>query len=1769
MEETTLTAFFTGPEIIQPMWQALKNAGYTTGPVLEPGSGTGNFIGYAPQPEHMLGIEQDPVSADIAQLLYPQATVITGSFENQDIAPDSFVAAIGNVPFGLFRLHDPIHNKGSHSIHDHFIVKTLHLVQPGGYVAVITSTHTADKKRSDARKEIIDRADLISAVRLPSQAFKDAGTEVTADILIFRVREPHRAPTSRSQRFLSTETLTLDRQTTVTTNSVFVDTPNAILGDPGLRRDQFGKLVMTVTSSTTNAELQTKLAQHLVNDVAQAQQTGLDFTVTPHANTKLRDLVPESKEKTLPGTIQYHHDDTGEIYFQRLSGITGQWEPIKVPRKAKDEWKRLIDMRDIATALREAYRNKDQPTAVALQGQLATQYDTYHAQYGPLNRFEAPKPKTPSKTQQEATYKELVHEWRLTNGLTPADQPPAEIQATFRDQAANPVVPDTRTQKHLGKLKTDPMIPSLLAFEDFDPKTQTGIKGPLFSGNPSRQTITITHADTIHDAVSISLDRFGVVDPTLVATLLDKPPYEVEETLVTEHLAFRDPDNPDTFIPARHYLSGLVANKLATATQAAIDDPRFLPNVDALRNVQPTPITEGITIRPGVNWLPEELYTQFLTEELGIDPTAFTIVHTQDQWFVEINKNKYSDGNNIDQEWGVIAANNADNTRFNFRSAKPEIQQTPNQGLATTKNNGVVVNALQMFEATLNLQTPTMNWSGTWLEEHPGYSKVHAEATAFADRRVRALQDAFTTWVENNPQRRELVYKIYNETFNSRVAATWDGSHRTMPGLGTAFTPYPYQLAAVERMNNEPAALLNHAVGAGKTGTFLMGAAELKRLGKIRQPWIVVPNHLAEQIAEDALKWYPRATVLSGAGLSSPTERREFIAQTTAQDWDFVIVPRSVFGLIPMSKEQQEVYEQAKEDEIRAQQATLEKTHGEKATSVKKLNALLKQQEARIKDLQSKPRDAGLEFEATHCDYLIVDEAQGYKNLQRFCAVDDLSHPGSQRASDMEMKLNYLRGSKKPNAPIATFATGTPIANNLGELWVMTKYLRPDLLEATNTATITGWAATFTQQSIDVEVKPTGTGLRSVKRSRGYINVGDLAGLCEPFIDTVTSEQINTALPQERKLPTLIGGKNTVIEFDVDDQTRDFMADFTDRLKLMDTKWTLYQQIPAQAFDNVAKMLIDGKKASLDPRLVNLDYDGYAPRVKTVVANIMNVWQTNHQEEYLDEETHQPHPIKGGLQIVFLDRSTPKKDGSYNVYDQLKQALVEQGIAPKQIAFVHEWDHNRSRLFEMCRTGEISILIGSTEKLGTGANIQTRAKALHHMDVPWLPADLEQREGRIIRQGNQNKSIEIFNYIAKATTDAVDWQTLARKIKFINQFWQANRAMRQMEALDSSAEDAAALNKALATGDTRYTDLVNLERKVDELTSQRAEWRAAIDSTRVARIREYETIETYTNLINWAAPLTPRATQWAQTKQSWTLASGPTGHRAQAARTVSENIKVIFATRGQHPLNNTTILSLNGFNFTATFNRARVGIDITIEGLPAGKTPTHDRLQFTIRADDLNFANPAETDKADPAQYGLLSRFEGRAKDFEKIINAATIMKEQAEARYDALTKKANPAFEFEEELAQAVANRDTLRDELRRVDSSEQAQRNRREREGRNAERGRKPGWSLRLVPTKAYAEIIEQTTIEGVIAKAKQEELEALYSHGHITFEELIQKQAPYQRINQEQQDLRTGQALLTEIGLPTNYTPDLKNQAPEHTTPLAIETPHQTEQNTDYEL
>lgn len=1696
LEQTSLTAFFTPDNVIEPVWDALALAGYETGPVLEPGCGTGNFIGRAPETGDVVGVEVDPISAAIASQLYPEANVVTSGFEAFRPRDNSFTAAVGNVPFGDLRVYDPQHNPKNFSIHNHFILKSMDLVAPGGYVAMVTSAFTADSLNSEARQEMIARADLISACRLPKGTFaKESGTDVTSDLLVFRVREPGQAPTEASTRFVQTDEIETNSGDLIRVNGYFVDNPEAVLGSTQVNRDKFGNSVLEVRPDE-NQPLSQVLPQRLREDVLDAVDNGRGLSVTPASDGDAASLIATADNSDVPvNSVRYTKDDKGQVVFEQMKGSTQKWAKINFSGEDKQEWVQLLDLRDTTVRLRQAYRDQSEEIP-QLQAALNEQYDAYFEQYGAINRYQEPKPKDPTKKQRQDRYKELAAEWREAN-LEDADVPlPADVEEELQAEAARKIQPTRLERKHWGVLRKDPYFYGMTAIEVFDEETRHSEKGRIFTGDPAGYRPVVDYVDTVADGIDVSLDRLGVIDPVFISDLTNLTQEVVEEELISSGRAFRDPQNPSVFIRAEIYLSGVVKDTLEVAQKAARDDERFAVNVEALKEALPTPITEGVDIRPGATWIDQSYYRQFISQTFGIPEHKFILSHRNDQWSLEVDKNWWRDhGHEHDLQYGLVAANNRSRSAsYNFESKNLTARTFANQGVATNLNSGTVVTAHQTFEALLNLSSPKVNWSKAWQEQfETGSEAVNREATAFAYRKSMALREQFTDWITSDPQRRAEIYRAYNDRFNSYVATTWRPTQRTMPGLAEGRTPYTYQQRAIERIVNEPAVLLNHVVGAGKTGEFLMGAMELKRLGKIHQPWIVVPNHLAEQVTKEANEWYPNAKVLSGAGIDSKEDRRHFVAQSTADNWDLVVCPESVFQRIPMSKDTRLEYQAAQIETLREELLDAQ-VRGENV-STKQIQRALKDLQHNQDKLLDSPSDPGLEFESTPCDYLIVDEAHEYKNLHRVSKVNDISHPGSQKASDLDMKLSYLRKKAEradgTQGPVATFATGTPIANNLAEIWVMAKYLRPDLLERAGISGVTAWAATMTDSVTDVEVSVSGN-LKQRTRVGQYLNVGDLVALTEPFIDVVTRDDLET------KLPELIGGQNTAVEFDLDEETRDFLYDISQR---PDINWNALVQGDSTGIDLALKQLSDGRKAALDPRLVNLDYEGYSPRVRAVTENVTRIWQANKDNVYSDD-TGKPSAKTGGLQIIFCDSSTPKADSSqFNIYSEIRNSLRDKGMDPARIAFIHEWEDDRKTLFAKCRNGDIDVLIGSTQKLGTGVNVQRRATALHHVDVPWRPADLEQREGRVIRQGNENDNVEICNYIAKGSTDAVAWQTILRKLKMIDQFKNADRSLRQMEPLETGAAEAAAHNKAAATGDSRYIDLLNLNKRVDDLQGQYQEWQAAQESTKLTR-HHLDTVITQAGRWQAAAePLTAPATKWAATEnKTWTTPTGRTvTDRGEAAREIAAGVRDVFRNRDH---NTHELASIGGIRFGVKYTAYNTAATVFPMDLP--KITGLERQEFIFEWDAIGLPdfNP---EKATNSEYGMLSRLENYVKSFPKKRDIVEANTTRAQIELDQLASRgAGQTFALADELAQVQTQRDELQAQLSRVNESEETARLNAERQARNQLKGRELGWSLRLNPTKRYAEMVELTSQEDCIYRAKRDELNALYSNGVIDLDD-----------------------------------------------------------------
>lgn len=1421
---STLNAHYTDPRLVTVMWEALQESGFDGGRVLEPGCGSGTFMSLAPPDAVMVGVEKEPITAQIAHLLNPDAQVRLEGFETTTVPQGAFAATIGNVPFAKTAVHDPVYNpEYRYNLHNHFLIKSLHLTAPGGWVMGITTASTMDAVGTagvGARREMADLADLVGAVRLPSNAFREvAGTDVTTDLLVFRRRDTPRG-VNEEPDWVQTQMVELpDREgqdKAIAVNAYFAEHPEHVAGRMQLDRGLYRDDSLTVAGDDTIA-LSDHVHDILGGIVADARRRGLAHTpsLTSHREQDtgvFRDGIADAATLydgvPIEGTVRWNE---AENRFDTYSGgVDGpQWEPMTVPKSRIAETRHLLELRDLSVAVIGSQTGgADLATRNDLRAQLNRSYERYVSVYGPINRFTEQGGRERTDTEIRTRRATLEQRWRERNGSPrldtmgepvldergtpvidpyPGALPPEEAERIAEDAAAPTAVQVRRN--HMAKLRDDPMTATLMAIEIFNEDTQSARKAPLFHRDVYTPPARVERAESPQDAVAICVGESGRVDLGRVAALLD-----VDRPTAREQLrghVFAAVDGTDDLVPAAQFLSGNVREKHAAA-QALISEATdeqvrvdLRESAEALAAVIPADLqpTEIGVVKPGVNWVEASDYAQFVHEVLG----------GGDRVRVERGAGK----------WTVtVAEHTADVDKYftEFGAPNDEDRKARTAG--------------ELFEALLNQESVSITNSSGDVEN--GAPTIDAQATLMAQVQMGKIGDEFAQWVWSDQDRTDRLVRVYNDRFNTFVPGVYDGTHLTLPGVSTEFSPHPYQRNAVARAVAEPTVLLDHVVGAGKTGTMFMTAMELKRRGLVAQPWIVVPTHLIEQVAREAKQWYPAANVLAGRKSMDDHARRLLVSQSATADWDMVIVPSSVFELIPTHPDRQANYMKGQLGELQHQ---LESSSLERST-VKRIEDAKARLEKRITALTKgkRSKDTGLYFEQTGCDYLIVDEAHGYKNKARECAIDSLSHPGSQKAEDLALKLGHLRELAQGRAraegrvlpagaeKVAMFSTGTPIANSLAEAWVMQQYLRPDVLETAGVSSITDWAATFTKTRQETITNSTGTRLQVVSRVSSYNNPRAMYALSQQFTDVVTRAQVPA------KLPSFDG--RTMITTEPGQAVRDFITDLEYRS----------DHAPDDArIDNPLKVLNDGRNVALDPRLVGLTPEAGTTRAESVAEQIARIYHRDSDRVYLTEDRSGPAALTGSFQIAFCDRGTPKADGSWTVYSAIKDELVARGVPAEEIRFIHDakTPTQRLKLFDDAKIGKVRVLLGSTERMGTGVNVQTRLAALHHVDVPWRPADLEQREGRILRQGNQNSDVEILQYVTAGTTDTVMWGKVESKSRFIDEYKKGQLSNTdEIDEIDNeSLTEAAAATKAAATGDMRFIRMVELDDEVSKLTA--------------------------------------------------------------------------------------------------------------------------------------------------------------------------------------------------------------------------------------------------------------------------------------------------------------------------------------------------------------
>lgn len=1409
LRSSILNAHYTPPALAEAIWEPVREsaAGRESLRVLEPGSGNGMFFrtsGLAgAETEHQfVGVEVDETTARISALLHPEAEIHHTGFESTRFAEDSFDLTIGNVPFGDWSLADPRHNTAGLSLHNHFIYKSLAHTAPGGYVALISSRYTMDSKSETARRAISQMGDLVGAVRLPEGAQQSlSGTTVGTDVLILRRRGPDEpAPATTPEWVTTSPKIVTDKQGVpheVAVNTYFENNPQRVLGAVEHSTNPFGP------GYEVTADPQTDLAESVraqITDITTSTELAFDpqRTVEPG-------VVPGLHTAPVPAARYGHVRFNSETQLFEEYASTMEWQAMEKARqpakKDRAETLALLRIRDSARELVQAQRQDTGPeTRQNMRDQLRDQWQAYTNRYGPINR-RTEIHKTPSPKRQRETLVQIKQEWlsendpeldvdTLDDEAVQEIEVPAELVTQWEDQAKEKYLAGY-SQPHVKALRNDPSLGVLAAVENMDHATGQATPAAMLERDVVNRVAVATSATNVDDAIGISMAERGHIDRARIGELLDTD--EAETSAALEGKVFTDPET-ERDEPAARYLSGDVRQKLDVATEAAEAEPDYENNVAALQAVIPETIhLDEITVNPGVPWLDTKTYERFAAETFGVGVEVTYDAHSPSgKWRVETPKGGV--GEDVLYQWGT-----------SHRNVKP----------------------WSVLEKTLNSQVFRLTKEDP---SDPDKRIPDPQGSDAANDKADLLKARFREWVGEDPERAQAVQDRYNRLFNSIVPADYTdlGESLNFPGLSADRTPYEYQRAAVARALNEPAVLFDHVVGAGKTGSMIMTAMEKRRLGHAAKPAIVVPGHLVGQISGEWKQWYPDAEVMAIPSGLGPDERRELFARAAAGDWDGVVVAETVFEDISIDPTRHMAMMDEDITAVRTALADME-ADGASRGAIKKTEKAVKTLEKQYQKLADKP-DSGLVFEETGIDYLMVDEAHHYKNLGRTSDVPELDHAtGSQRAGNLDYILRAMRQDKTSRAvaegtwtpgyvpSVALFSTGTPVANKVSEMWVMQKYLRPDLLAERGIEDVNAWGQTFTEQDWRVVATPDGRYQRSLKVT-GFANVPELLSFNRAFQDSV--RRVDLEVP----LPSVIGGERHLSTAEPTEEVQEFMGQLQERVD------EIKKGDVDPSDDNVLKVVHEGRMAALDPRLMDLEAPGDGGRPAEVADEIMRIHNKTAQNVY-STDTVEEAAVPGSLQIVFADMSTPKPEdpGQFTMYQQIKDELGSRGMEAARVAFIHDaaTDAEKVELFRKARDGEINVLMGSTQKMGTGMNVQQRAVALHHVDPPWRPADVEQREGRILRQGNQNAQVEILAYGTQGTTDTFMWSKLSQKAGFIDQLKNPVGAERTMEDPLAGLDATAANAQAVLSGDSRIGDLLTLESEISTLERMEHQHHAA------------------------------------------------------------------------------------------------------------------------------------------------------------------------------------------------------------------------------------------------------------------------------------------------------------------------------------------------------
>ena len=1285
--ESTLNAHYTQPVIIESMYQVLQNLGFEKGNILEPSMGVGNFFGMLPdklQQSRLYGVELDSISGRIAKLLYPNADIQIKGFEKTDYPNDFFDVAIGNVPFGSYKVNDRQYDKYHFMIHDYFLAKTIDQLRPGGVAALITTKGTMDKASPEVRKYLAERAELLGAIRLPNNAFKaNAGTEVSADILFFQKRE------SISMEDPEWVALGEDRNG-ITINQYFITHPEMVLGTMAEVSGPYG--METACLPLEGADL----AEQLEDAAAKIHGTMVPAVT---AETELDDIMESIPAD--PAVRNYSFTVVDDQIYYRVNSLMN---PVKLPAATAERVKGMVEIREVVRKLiaLQMEENATDEAIQELQVKLNQVYDAYTEKYGVIG----------SNANKRA----------------------------FSDDSSYCL---------------------LCSLEDLNEDGTLKRKADMFTKRTIKKAVAVTSVETAAEALTISLNEKARVDLPYMAGLTGKPEEKVAEELTG--VIFQDPVNGQ-WETADEYLSGNVREKLKTARIFAENHPEFTSNVHALEQVQPVDLDASeIEVRIGATWIAPEIYRDFM-EEL-FDTPGYLVGR-----IIDI---RYSEASGA---WN-ISGKNADSDR----------------NVLTTATYGTSrINAYKILEETLNLKDVRIY--DTKIDAEGNEIRVLTKKeTMLATQKQDAIKEAFKDWIFRDQERREKLCRIYNGRFNSIRPREYDGSHLTFPGMNPEIELRPHQKNAVAHQLYGDNVLLAHVVGSGKTYEMVAAAMESKRLGIAQKSLFVVPNHLTEQWGAEFLQLYPGANILVATKKDfEPANRKKFCARIAMGSYDAVIIGHSQFERIPLSEERQKkiIEEQIEELEEGIQQAKLE-SDGSRFT-VKQLEKTKKSLRRRLEKLENKEKkDDVVTFEELGVDRLYVDEAHYYKNAFLYTKmrnVAGIAQNEAQKSADMFNKCQYL--DEITGGKGITFATGTPVSNSMTELYTMQRYLQYGKLNRMGLGHFDSWASTFGEVVTSIELAPEGTGYRAKSRFARFYNIPELMSMFKEIADIKTADQLELPVP-EAEYETVV--------LKPSEHQKEIVESLGERAEVIRDGGV------DSSVDNMLKVTNDGRKLALDQRLVNpLLPDDEDSKICACVEKSFAIWKETAS--------------KRSAQLIFCDLSTPKGDGTFNVYDDLKKKLMAKGVPEAEIVFIHDanTEVKKTELFSKVKSGQVRFLLGSTAKMGAGTNVQDRLIALHHLDVGWKPSDLEQREGRIIRQGNRNKKVHIYRYVTEATFDSYMWQLIESKQKFISQIMTSKSPVRSCEDVDDTALSYAEV-KALATGNPAIKEKMALDVEVSKL----------------------------------------------------------------------------------------------------------------------------------------------------------------------------------------------------------------------------------------------------------------------------------------------------------------------------------------------------------------